>query len=134
MSETSKGGSKWAVRCISLKFGGGEVCAELYVGKCPATGGIPSHELGGDHLSQECRREKKSKDGILRSSSLRRVERAGEQVKGWPVRKREWSPRTKMKKAFTECAHLYELLLRPSSKMWLSPGMRFGNMQMEWLG
>lgn len=97
------------------------------MGKCPATSDIQSHELGGDHLSQECSREKKPKDGVRRSSSFRRVERAGELVKGWPVRKREWSPRTKMKKAFTECAHLYELLLRPSSKMQVSPGMRSGN-------
>lgn len=46
----------------------------------------------------------------------------------------EWSPRTKIKKVFKESTYLYEMLLGPSSKMWLSPDMRFGNMQVEWLG
>lgn len=48
--------------------------------------GIQGHELGRDHLSQECRREKRTKDGALRASNLRRLERAGEMVTAWPVR------------------------------------------------
>lgn len=45
-----------------------------------------------------------------------------ELVKGWQGKKR-WSPRTEMKEAFKESAHLCEMPLRPSIKTWLGSSL-----------
>lgn len=70
------------------------VGAEMHIGRCQATGGIPGHELG-DHLSPECRGEKRPKTEPSEPPTPRG---GAELAKG----KRERSLRTKVKKAFKE--------------------------------